>query len=107
MTAHTPGPWRAELNAPTAAMPGHIICTDDDVRHPVASLWVGGGTKGKPTQVANAHLIAAAPELLEALEVAVLLMEEDGRCDCPEVENGPCALCFARAAIGKATGGAR
>lgn len=66
---HTPGPWRAHLNAPTAAIEGHLIKVDDDIACPVASLWVGGGTIGKPRQIANAHLIAAAPELLEALQL--------------------------------------
>jgi hypothetical protein len=72
----TPGPWKAHLNVPTAAIPGHLIKKDDDVMLPVASLWEGGGFKGKPTQIANAHLIAAAPELLEALEQIVKDFEE-------------------------------
>jgi hypothetical protein len=67
-TKHTPGPWRAHLNAPTAAIPWHLIETDDDVRHPVALLWEGGGTKGKPRQIANAYLVAEAPTMLSALK---------------------------------------
>lgn len=67
----TPGPWKACLNVPAAAIPGHIIKTDDDVESPIASLWVGGGTHGKPRQLANARLIASAPDLLAALEDTV------------------------------------
>jgi hypothetical protein len=70
---HTPGPWFADLNCPT--MPGHIIKTIADPQRPVAALWEGGGTRGKPTQIANAHLIAAAPELLEMLEA---ILDDDG-----------------------------
>ena len=70
----SPGPWKAHLNVPTAIIEGHIIKTDDDVASPIASLWVGGGTKGKPTQKANAFLIAAAPELLEACKQALTLI---------------------------------
>lgn len=66
-TAHTPGPWKAHLNVPTTAIEGHIIKADGhNADCPIASLWVGGGTEGKPTQVANARLIAAAPSLYEA-----------------------------------------
>ena len=67
-TKFTPGPWKAQLNAPLAAVPGHLVKTDDNVERPIALLWEGGGTHGKPTQIANAHLIAAAPELYEALD---------------------------------------
>jgi hypothetical protein len=67
-TTHTPGPWRAHFNVPTAAIPGHIIKADNEAETPIASLWVGGGTRGVETQIANAGLIAAAPDLLAALE---------------------------------------
>jgi hypothetical protein len=76
--AHTNGPWKAHLNAPTAVIPGHLIKTDDDIGHPVAVLWQGGGTEGKPRQIANAHLIAAAPELLENLSNLVSWAENMG-----------------------------
>lgn len=65
---YTPGPWKAILNNPTAITEGHTIKADNEVETPIAHLWVGGGTHGKPRQLANAHLIAAAPELLGALQ---------------------------------------
>ncbi len=65
---HTLGPWKAHLNVPTAAIPGHIIKAVYDPQSPVASVWVGGGTHGVERQIANAHLIAAAPEMLAKLE---------------------------------------
>lgn len=71
---YSKGPWKAHLNAPSAVIPGHLIKTDDGVQRPIASLWVGGGISGKPTQIANAHLIAAAPELLEHLRYALKFM---------------------------------
>lgn len=64
----TPGPWKAHLNVPTAIIEGHIVKADHGSLRPIASLWVGGGTKGKPEQVANAHLIAKAPLLSECYE---------------------------------------
>lgn len=73
-TKHSKGPWKAHLNASFAVIPGHLVMTDGDVQHPVALLSEGYGIKGKPTQVANAHLIAAAPELLEHLRFALQFM---------------------------------
>jgi hypothetical protein len=89
---HTPGPWAAHFNVPLATIPGHIIKTAYGAETPIASLWEGGGTKGKPTQIANARLIAAAPELLAALRELLAL--------------NPHAIgaASARAAIAKATG---
>lgn len=63
-SGHTPGPWRAHLNVSSAITAGHIIKQDDAVQMPIALVPKGGGFKGVPTQIANAHLIAAAPELL-------------------------------------------
>lgn len=67
----TPGPWKACLNVPTARIEGHIIKASHGAETPIASLWVGGGTHGKEHQLANASLIASAPELLEALKGVV------------------------------------
>jgi hypothetical protein len=72
---HTPGPWLACLNVPTAIIPGHIIKADYDPNRPIASLWRGGGSKGELEQIANARLIAAAPDLLAACEEFVLKCE--------------------------------
>jgi hypothetical protein len=65
----SPGPWVAHFNVPAAAIPGHIIKTEADPQFPVAAIWEGGGTRGRPLQVANAVLIAAAPQMLEALRL--------------------------------------
>lgn len=67
----TPGPWKACLNVPTARIEGHIIKASHGAETPIASLWVGGGTHGKEHQLANASLIASAPELLEACKYAL------------------------------------
>ena len=64
---HTPGPWKAHYNVPTAVIPGHLIKADNETQTPIASLWVGGGTKGKPRQLANARLIAESSEMLKTM----------------------------------------
>jgi len=64
---HTPAPWKVVLNNPCTLPLSHTIKQDDSVECPIANLWVGGGTRGKPRQIANARLILKAPEMLEAL----------------------------------------
>lgn len=62
----TPGPWKIVSDAPLAVYPRYFIRADDDAGSPVAFLWEDGGSKGKPTQIANALLMAAAPEMYAA-----------------------------------------
>jgi len=56
-TKHTPGPWDCE----------EFVVTADDVGEPCYAYFSDG--ERIPTTKANARLIAAAPELLEALEL--------------------------------------
>lgn len=94
MNKHTPGPWKAEecalnfidithsqLNVPGAIT--HTLC-----RVQARQTWRGEAT-------ANARLIAAAPDLLDALRNYV-----DG------CSSSVDASAVARAAINKATGSA-
>ena len=59
---HTPGPWRAVDKRPNCA--GFSIFS--------GSQYIGfiGDSDSKTNCAGNAHLIAAAPEMLEALERA-------------------------------------
>jgi hypothetical protein len=107
---HTPGPWTqgwSKNGIDCVWLAGKIepvigMGDDDD--------WIDCGTE------ANARLIAAAPELLEALQEAKAALEwcvEQGGGPTCEHESGG-VVCFckenkaissARAAIAKATGG--
>lgn len=76
--AWTPGPWIVERNKRTW---GWV-----DVAGP--SLAVGGPTQAtdltladEVKRIAEAHLIAAAPDLYAALEIAQLWLSVDGRFD--------------------------
>lgn len=104
-TAHTPGPWKAVPYPHTgqfniSALGGELIVYS----HLGA---VGNG----PAAEANACLIAAAPELLEALRALLADIDaDDGRDSCWCLSDapgspspGPCEACLARAAIAKAT----
>lgn len=114
-TQHTPGPWKVV----TEHHPHHMGGKHTERRiftewkhpqlkdcYPVVntSLGIGETKEGKPRfmcwlEEADARLIAAAPELLEALEQ--LVMEREGHYSTQQAWDE------ARAAIAKATGGGR
>ncbi|WP_157778785.1 hypothetical protein [Massilia violaceinigra] len=89
---HTPGPWFAKGRyIGTANHMSYIAeCSDENCN------WAN-----TPMSVANARLIAAAPELLAALQ-AVLHQVKQG----PYVFADSDAYRFALAAVAKATGAA-
>lgn len=97
----TPGPWEVEDN-------GYfydINAARGTVGNVCASVgWFDNGEHRGPVATANAQLIAASPELLDAIQ---LLMAEQtgGNKSCGH--NGFTCMCpydKARAAINKATG---
>ena len=90
---HTPGPWKAE-NGTGSGGKGwgcwEVFACDGP------ETYIAGSNRDNPDQEANARLIAAAPELLEALQTAL----RDSGCD-----GDLCAHWWhekARAAIAKA-----
>ena len=91
MSAHTPAPWTAERD------PCHFD-TLSSVRAGKNTLRVEiGGYARPPEQEANTRLIAAAPDLLAALQLWVVF-DKTGR---GEYDN---AIKATYAAIAKATG---
>lgn len=75
-TQHTPGPWEPHIYESG----GFEIVSAHERKFIITSRngyqeWDRGNES-----IDNAHLIAAAPELLEALEAAVSWIEDD-RCD--------------------------
>jgi hypothetical protein len=98
MSAHTPGPWQA-------CGCGHCgLVWSKPADWCVASMGGGPhdeqGTMPNETRLANARLVAAAPDLLEACEIAKVELE---------LENTPADLARilfgVRAALIKARGG--
>ena len=71
----TPGPWVADTTDPSDVV---IWCANEEF---VANV---GGGRVQPASVAfdadahNAHLIAAAPDLYEALEACKVFCDSDG-----------------------------
>lgn len=99
MSKHTPGPWQlayyVDSGKPNC---GSVIAANPhgEGAEEVASVnWIGGGFYSE--QTANARLIAAAPELLDACRLFLM---------CDEYSPDPAvskAMAAARAAIAKAT----
>lgn len=91
---HTPGPWRRNgslIEAPQMAL------TVSTVSWP----RIGHAPKDTDEAVANARLIAAAPELLAALNCALVYLGDDGTDDSPEARSTRAVI---RAAIAAAAG---
>jgi hypothetical protein len=82
-TLHTPGPWMVNSSAVKAKWPFEpiLICEVNLIS------FVAGGEKKAPhkEQLANLNLIAAAPELLEALKVVCSYL---GDCEDPHDPSG-------------------
>lgn len=86
---HTPGPWHYQENSDPYT---HIVRDS-------AERYIGGCSQDSGGNAeANARLIAAAPELLEALKELVLAGAHEGPCDnrdedgLPFQDSGPCSL---------------
>lgn len=106
---HTPGPWAVRG---ACEIVGHGPALPIGGGEPVAGTtlaFVGyapGDGADKKTAEANARLIAAAPDLLDALEEAV----QHCGCTIAQRESGHLVGCWAPpalAAIASATGGER
>jgi hypothetical protein len=83
--SHTPGPWKVRPSHDATGYPCYFI-------HGIS----GEQKHHEPTLVANARLIAAAPDLLEACEDALYTLS---------FANGDCPVCKRlKAAIAKARG---
>ena len=98
-TQHTPGPWVAIKNSCYWEIRSSPSDYDyEQVGDACASKFIGGQADNLIAE-ANARLMAAAPELLEALKTWFEQYASEEYEDCPEVVQ-------TRAAIAKATGAA-
>jgi hypothetical protein len=91
MTAakHTPGPWAMDDNCP-------LVIVDKDGSS-IGEMSAGDPFIPDDQQLANARLVCAAPDLLEACEAALNLMGDLGvGSDSPTKELVWKAICKAR-----------
>lgn len=101
MSSHTPGPWCARLKQTSFGNSGAWIIerdTDADVRTMVCEM-PHSATSNPARPVADAHLIAAAPDMLEALKQ--IAADTHGTVDDPDASR---INRIARAALAKAEG---
>ena len=87
---HTPGPWHTNID-----QPGLIETCNVEM---LGEAW---SREGKTKAIVNAHLMSAAPDLLEALKALL--------CECVDESGVPlrpsrASIAAAQAAVGKAVG---
>lgn len=108
MSKHTPGPWTLDLGNIGVDMKNNVGVDAPDHGGIAQVVWVmdddANEGKNTPTCEANARLIAAAPDLLEALKLC------EGNISSLLASTHPRVygewLDFVRATIAKAEGGA-
>jgi hypothetical protein len=88
---HTPGPWKYHYDADG----DHVILSDSGT---IIAVTGGDGYVMRLIDEANARLLSAAPEMLEALNEFLAYSE----CHCTRTND--CAFCMGEAAIKKAQG---
>ena len=94
-TKHTPGPWTATYDSQLRALI-EIYSIEDRIL--VAVLHDRGTVEAMPEIEANANLIAAAPDMYEALETTCEY------CIGKEATDCPCERCITGKALRKARG---
>lgn len=101
-TTHTPRPWQVVLQPSKTwvGMRSVHVCAAGDPAKVMSVAHIGCISGTNPDEEANARLIAAAPEMLEALIQALRFLDIDGA---PVAAS--LAADQARAAIARATGG--
>jgi hypothetical protein len=97
-TQHTPGPW--ELAERSGRSDSRLAAVLNDAE---SDAYIIISASDPDEESANARLIAAAPELLDALRQVVIEATESPNSDANRLEL---ILELARAAIAKATGSA-
>lgn len=94
MSKHTPGPWNVDF---IDGVDGVFAAGDKRICQVNEVDIVGWNVRFRDESEANGRLIAAAPDLLEALQQAVTSMQDSG------YPNDSLVIRAARQAITKAT----
>ena len=104
MSTHTPGPWHWDSDPVKGDPTGRIRYRVTTVGKTITQVYYSSYEGGLTNAEADAHLIAAAPELLEALQQMLYWSESRLPCGDPSLQELVRAQAAARAAIAKATG---
>jgi len=74
--AYTPGPWRVSPNSPTIILKDNRPISHDGISIGSASGYTNSGFfPSYEEAIANARLMAVAPELLDALQWAIKFID--------------------------------
>lgn len=93
---HTPGPWIAD----GSKWRGQItVRRAGDIPSPIADMWLNGDDPA-----ANARLIAAAPDMMEALHKVERALVDGALVPLPGYSDEIVCLAVVRTAIAKAEG---
>jgi hypothetical protein len=92
MSKHTPGPWQCYHDGPSVE-PNWYIVTNASRMRVLANVHIG---PGNAADLANAHLITAAPDLLAVVQEIVARFEGHGAMTDAELRPIACAA-FAKA----------
>ena len=103
MNKHTSGPWWQGNAFGRPTSDGTTVYSSATASGRETSVLVATGYAGEAAAVANTRLAAAAPEMLEALQVCAAELAEIANF-APQTSDPNFALNVARAAIAKATG---
>lgn len=99
----TPGPWKTDKNLGCKSIKGDKAGTWKQAQYKKIAYTVG--LNDEKEDLANTLLMAAAPELLVALEDMLSDYESqngENYCECDDSVNFVCSACRARKAIAKA-----
>ena len=98
-TKHTPGPWKLDIYEEQNADKHYFFKQDDKGEEDIIF-----STSFPSLRDEDAHLIAAAPAMYEALRQAYAYLAEMG-CDCEEGKScGDCIVCQCETALAQAEG---
>ena len=106
--AHTPGPWHVSDGYKSAKH--HAVCAGALIVAKITGFGYPAGQGWSEQSAANTRLIAAAPELLHALQALIVAVTcHDSRGEKLKLEKtldreNPTCISFARATIAKARG---
>lgn len=104
MSKHTPGPWVVDEKWPNTRFPSYMPISgaigQPQEHRALANVVTAIGGERYEEGEANARLIAAAPDLLKALERLVLMVSILP----PAMDEPGSAIAISRAAIAKARG---
>lgn len=94
MSKHTPGPWRVDGGVSEYGAPAVYALEDvrGGKRNRMFATVYGGPDTPREETVANARLIALAPEMLEAIERLLWLIEIELKIDGQHITAGARSL---------------